>query len=274
LKTIARGDFETKKYPGNMPEFQQWINDLRAKIGARRAKTIEVLVQNPIKSACEAGWDGFHVNGSYIKNGMVGYEIKDNGLVGKIMEEPPGVLKAVNDKMSPILRELGGMGHFSTEVRITEAGTGYFIDPTMRAPSPPSELMCEIYENYAEAVYQIACGKLPIMKPRAKFGAEIIMKSPAYEKSELYVSFPKELYPFVKLKDQMKDGGDYICLPNGNGSFFGAVIAMANTRKEAEKKAMEYIEQVKADEFEYDKDLFAEEEATIAKGEKFGIDFS
>lgn len=272
IKSVRhRGDFETYHYV-NERHAVHWLDDLKNTVGSRE-REIEILIQDPVKSACEAGYDGFCIDGEYTESCLIGYEVKDKGLIAKVFPETPDILAYVNDKFSPLFKKLGYQGHWSTEVRITENGTPYFIDPTVRGPSPPSELMCEIYENYAEAVLQIADGKVPTLKPRAKFGAEIILKSEWHKEHKLTVEFPKEISQWVKLKNQTWKDGAYDCIPNRNAGYFGAVVALGNTVEEATKKAIEYAEQIEADELCFDSNVFDKAGEAIKSGEKFGIKF-
>ena len=133
--------------------------------------------------------------------------------------------------------------------------------------------MCELYENWAEATYQIACGEIPELKPKAKYGAEIVLTSSWHNEHEVHVKFPKEIAQHVKLKNHTKRDGEYYCIPNGNGEFFGAVVAWGNTLEEATKKCLEYAEQVEADDLDFDKTIFDKTGESIKAGEKFGIDF-
>jgi hypothetical protein len=272
LKTsYYRGDFETHHYTG-MKHLRPFLDDLRRRIG-KKCDEIEILVQDSITSKCEVGYDGFCCDGEFTKNGVVGYEIKDRGLVSKIFRDTPEVLQNVNDAFTPLFKKMGYRGHWSTEIRITESGRSYFIDPTCRAPSPPSELLCEQYENYAEVVWSLSGGETPYPTSRARFGAEIILKSPWHEDHELYVEFPKELSGNVKLKNHMKDGNGYTCIPNKNGGFFGAVVAYGSTVKEVTQKCLDYAKEVKALELDYDDTVFDKASEVIKSGEEFGIEF-
>lgn len=266
-----RGDFETHKFR-SMAHIEPWLDNLRKLIG-QRAKDIEILVQDPIKSACEVGYDGFCIDGQYTSNCIVGYEIKDQGLVAKVFKETPTILAEVNNAMSPIYKKFGYRGHYSSEIRITKGGLPYFIDPTCRAPSPPSELMCELYENYAEAIWTIAEGKVPELEPKAVYGAELVLSSLWHRTNELCVEFPKELHANIKLKNQMKRDGSFYCIPNDNDGGFGAVIAYGSSVKEVTEKVSQIAKEVNADEVE---DFAAAWDAAIEQiksGEKFGIKF-
>ena len=270
-----RGDFETKKYE-NAAQMKPWLQDLKQRLGAG-ADTVEILIQDPIKSECEAGWDGFVVDGEFCKNAINGYEDKDCCYAGRVLPDAPKPLKSVNDKLAPIFKSMGGYrGHYSSEVRITKGGKLYFLDPCCRAPSPPSALMCEQYTNYSEAVYEVACGRMPELKHKDQFGVQIVMTSEWHDSGEngqeLCVQFPDELKPHVKLKNHCKTAKNtYYVVPNSNGAFFGEIVATGSSFKQAQKKALEVAKEIKADGFRVADNMFDFLNDEIVNGRKFGI---
>lgn len=264
-----RGDFETYHYV-SMAHAKPWIDTLRLKLGVRADKA-EFLVQKGIPAACEAGYDGFCVDGKYTENGLCGYEVKDRGFVCKVFEQTPDILSNINTKMAPFMSDC--RGHFSSEVRITEAGKAYYLDPTQRIPSPPGELMSELYENYAEAFWQIAGGEVPKMKPRAKFGAEIILTSHWHTDHELCVEYPSEVAKFIKLKNDCRRGKYNYCIPNGDDEFFGAAVYYADTLQGAIDGCLDVAKQVEAHKFHVDEEMFKEAVEAVKSGEKFGIKY-
>ena len=268
-----RGDFETYHFQ-SMAHFKPWCDDLRARIG-RKTDNMEILIQNPIVSDCEIGYDGFCIDGKFAnKNCLLGYEIKGLGYAGKIFSEPPAIVKIVNDKMFPVFRHHGYNGHFSSEIRITKDGKPFFTDATCRAPSPPAELMVELYKNYADIVWEISGGIVPILKPSAKYGAAINLLSKWYEGHELCVEFPKEISKWVKLRSHTRRNGSNYLISNRNGSKFGTAIGIGNTLKQAEKMCMDIASQVIADGIEYSKDTFSYTDEQIKSGETHGINFA
>lgn len=270
LKTsYYRGDFETYHYK-NMKHAESWLDDLRYRIG-ERTKTIEVLIQNHVEAECEIGYDGFCVDGEFAENALAGYEIKDEGYVCKVMKQTPKIMKDINDKISFLHK--GCRGFISTELRITKSGIANFIDITERTPSPPNELVCELYKSFPKDVERIANGEMPDMEENAMYGAEIILKSGWYEKHQLYVEFPKEIDQWVKLKNCMKKKNSYYCIPNGNGSFFGAVVAYADTLKKAIDFVVDRAGQIEAEEFTFDKNIFAKAVEQAESGKQYGINF-
>ena len=271
LKNLHRGDFESRKFT-SMAQSRPFLDDLKKRLGSA-SDTIEVLIQHKIESACEAGYDGFNIDGQFTDNCIVGYEVKDRGFVGKVLAETPEILKKINDAFAPILKKLGGRSNYSTEVRITENGDAYYIDPTQRAPSPPGEGLCEIYENWAEAIWLIANGVVPVLDPKAAYLAEVILYSKWHCTHEINVKFPKKYRQFVKLKNHTIRDGEYYCIPNGNDGVFGAVVGWGNTKEEAIKKVCEVAESIEADEYHFDCSVFDEAEEAVQAGEKFGINW-
>jgi hypothetical protein len=274
IKSLWRGDFETKKYTG-IRQLTNWIEqDLIPRIGSR-AKTLPFLVQAKIESACEAGYDGFCVDGSYT-SAILGYEIKDQGLVAKVNTGPtPDILDRVNTAMGPYYRDLGYRGHYSTEIRITAKGEPYFIDPTCRIPSPPGELFPRLYKNYASAVWQIACGLVPTLIPAAKYGAEVVLISPFGEKKEICVEYPSSISDNLMFKSHCRRSGTTHCIPGtpGTSGYFCCVVVVGDDWHSCAEEAMEVVKEVQTEDLEYEENLFKEAEKAIEAGERFGISF-
>jgi hypothetical protein len=263
-QSFFRGDFETKHHV-DKNHSKSWFDDLRKKLGAR-SENIKVLIQDPIKKAFEVGIDTFCLNGEYAENPMVGYEIKDRGLVCKIYNKIPKIMTDINSKFSEAFKELGYYGQFSNEVRIEDDGTAYPIDWTVRVPSPPGELMTLQYTNYAEIVDSLACGELEEPEYKDEYGATLMLYSPWNECHELCVEYPKEYEENVKLKNHIKKDDHHIIVENGNGGYFGAVCATGKTRQEAQDKCLEIIGTVKAYQLDFSCKTFDEADEEIEKG--------
>lgn len=272
IKSLFRGDFETKHYT-TMRQFRNWLDQFLLHRLGTSAKTVKMLVQDPIKAECEAGYDGFRVGGICSNQCLIGYEIKDKGIVSKVFDEPPEKIDRFNKAMDPIYTKHGYWGHYSNELRITKNGTVYAIDETCRIPSPPGELMTEIIRSYPEDIWRVANSQFPKFETDYRYGAELILTSPFYDCHEICVEFPKEFDRFVKLKNHTKKNGAYYCVPNGNGAFFGAVVATGKTVKEVTKKCLEIAKEIDCEEFEYDPSTFDKADEQVASGEKFGINF-
>jgi len=276
LKSVRnRGDFETYHYVNKL-RAASWFDDLRSKTG-RNAETIEILIQKAIKSVCEPGFDGLNINGVIPDYCLVGYEDKDKNLLSRIYKKTPKILADINYALAPFFKKTGFQGHWTIESRITKDGEIFPIDPTVRSPSPSGELMQEIYCNYAEAVLDVAEGKVPNLefyededKKPVIYGAEIILKSHWHRERELCVEIPKDCQRWVKLKNYTIRDGVHYCIPNGGAEFFGAVIGMGSTPKEAKDMATDIAKEIGADELEYCSDFSTAEEG-IKEGINYGI---
>jgi predicted RNase H-like HicB family nuclease len=139
-------------------------------------------------------------------------ECKDSAYIAKFqkLSDVPEEVRRVNEAFTPILASYGYRSAFSTEVRITEDGESYFIDPTCRFPSPPSQLMCEMIGNLGEIIYSGANGILVEPEQVAQLGAQAIFKVDRDEWSVFQI--PEEIDQFVKISFSCKIDGK-ICVP-------------------------------------------------------------
>ena len=271
LKNLHRGDFESRKFT-SMAQIRPFIDDLRKRLGSA-SNTIQVLVQHKIESECESGVDTFCIDGEYPDKCVIAYEDKDKCAVAKVANSTPDILKGINDAFSKTFKKRGYRGNYSTEVRITKDGAPYFIDPTCRVPSPPGELLCEIFENWAESTWQIANGIIPELKEKAKYGVVVILTSAWYEDHELHVEYPAKYRQNIKLKNHTVQNGATYVIPNGNGVFFGAIATWADKLQDAIDEATKIAELMEVDEFNFDKHTFDAAIKASKTGEKFGIKF-
>jgi len=272
--SFHRGLMETKRWLGEFLS-SVWLKDLEVRLG-HHAESQVFLVQDKIDSIGEIGMDTFNLDGELPENSLCGLEIKDAGYLCRVFKEQPEILQEVNDKMATVFKKLGMNGQYSTEVRITEKLEGYYIDGTMRMPSPPGELMPEMYKkhNYAQAIWDLAHNKLPVLEPAFLYGAEIIITSSWLEDNHwLPVEFPEECKKYIRLKNYHIMNGKYYIIPNGNGAFLGAAIGMGNTPEEACKMALKYADMVHGEDVKYEPDVLERAQKGIAKMKAAGISF-
>ncbi len=269
-----RGLTETKKWLGSFLS-SVWLDDLQCRLG-RHADSQVFIVQYKIDSVGEIGTDTLSLAGEVPDNSLCGLEMKDAGYLGKVFEKQPDILQGVNEAMKPILATLGLAGHYSTEVRCVNKTEGHYIDPTIRVPSPPGEVMPEVYEkhNYAQALWDLANGRLPVLKPKYQYCAEIILTSRWLEEEHwLPIEFPESAAPYIKLKNHCIIDGKYFIVPNKNGGFFGGAIGLGNTAEEACKMACKYAEMVQGEDVKYEGDVMDKATEGIEAMSKIGITF-
>jgi hypothetical protein len=273
LKTSEfRGDFETQKHE-NMDSTNLWIDDLASKMIPPRQATIEILVEDAVEGV-ESGWDGFVSNGIYSTYGTVGYEIKGDGFLCKVFKESelPAPIALINKKTTPMLKDY--YGAYSTEVRVGKDGIPYYVDMSARFGSPPAELMCELYENFSEVVWDLAHGLIPHPRPIAKYGSLIRLKSDWLMKRPTYIKYPKEIDRWVKLRDYCideKTGKIYGIPTLAQCSTVGSVIGLSDSLESSMQLCKDRASMIEGNEINWCKEIFAKGMAEIREGLKFGI---
>lgn len=253
-----RGEMETFHHK-NFNVSESRIQSLERSLGPL-GDDMEFVVERNINSISEMGYDGFTINGQMAQTNMFGFEIKNCGYVGTHCSYSglPKPVKMVNDKFNPVLQKYAHTGFYSTEVRYTEEGKSYYIDPCMRAGSPPSNTMMEMITNWDEIIPAGCKGEIVDPKFKAKYGVELILKSSETANGFLPVSFPDQYRSNIKLKGAFnRKGKDYI-VPFSYAGFsmveFGSVVVSDDNLQTAMKKAMEIADQVDAPEIDWDED--------------------
>lgn len=269
---VYRGDSETEHWI-DWETNKIWLDDLGSRLGSRQDE-LEVVICDAIEAVAEFGYDGWCLDGAYPEKCAYGIEEKNALYIGKVStyEALPIPLKTVNDKFAPVLKGLHYKGGFSTEVRTIKDKKPYFIDPTHREGFPPSCSKAELF-NLPEIVWEIAHGRMPVVKETAKYVCEVLIKSPFLLKREVAVSFPKEIEQWVKLINAHYLNGEYHCMPMTDNETLGSVVALGNSVDEVEALCLERIKQIKAFKLMYDEDAFTRAKEAIAKAKKVGFLF-
>lgn len=193
-----RGDWETLHWRSrSLDEIELTIRAVR--LGPWKDH-LTFYVFDPIDTTIEDGCDSFCVDGQWPETCIHGMECKDKALIATFQKfsDLPEQLRVVNEAFRPVLAEYGYRSFFSTEVRITEQGEGFFIDPTCRAGSPPSQVQAEMIANYSEMIWAAANGQVIEPEPAAKFGVQAVLKIPGNEGEWRILTLDEELEPWVK----------------------------------------------------------------------------
>lgn len=250
--SFFRGDLETFR-SRNGAIVKDKLDELELALGPF-ASEVRFVVEEGIDDAIEVGFDGFCIDGEFPETASFGFEVKDAGLVGKVVtaSEMPRPLRIANEKLAPAL--VGCRGFYSNELRVTKDGTPYIIDMTMRAGSPPSESYIELFTNWAEVIYEGAGGNLVDLIPAAKYSAQIILRSEWATKHYLPVYYPPGLERWVKLHAKLisAEGQVYVS-PVSGAPEIGAVVAIGDSLEDTVGEVIERVEQVEALELDYDK---------------------
>lgn len=173
-----RGDMETLHFR-SWGEDEPTLDAIAVKFGPLKEQ-IPFYVFDAIDTDIEDGVDAYCIDGQFPSLCIHGMEAKDKAFLGAIQQfdDLPKEVRVVNEEFGPVLAKYGYRGFFSTEVRITKDGESYFIDPTCRAGSPPSQCMAELFSNFSSIVWEGAHGNLIDPDPYAKFGVQGLVSVP------------------------------------------------------------------------------------------------
>ena len=266
-----RGDIETF-HSVNYEYIALELGNLERELGAWKNEQVFICEQNT-PDCTEFGYDGYCVDGQYPTRTMFGCEVKDLGYICKMTDHkdiPEPVLE-FNEKIAPYLKRWGYRNSFSTETRIDKKGIGYTTDITTRMPSPPGELMMEMFTNFSEIVMEGAGGNCidPISKD--KYGVQIIIKCDWAKRNTLNVQFPERYKDNIKLKSYMKLDGAHYVIPHEVGlAEIGSIVATGNTLEDACSKAEEVAETVRASYIDIPFDALEKAQGEIDKLSKLG----
>ena len=157
-----RGDFETMHWTC-WAEMEGELDSYAVRFGKLKEQVV-FYVFDAIDAEIEDGVDAWCVGGEWPETVLHGVENKDKSYIGTLQKfsELPEEVRCVNDCFGPILNKLtnGGAMKFSTEVRITDEGESFMIDPTCRFGSPPSQGECLLIKNLPEIIYRGALGEM------------------------------------------------------------------------------------------------------------------
>ncbi len=216
----------------------------------------DFIVQDPIHNAVEIGYDGYCCLGEFPKNPIIGLEIKDKCYVAKVFDEYPKLVRRNNEAFAPLLKEMGMQGLYSTELRVVNPNTAYFIDPCARMGFPSGNAVSELYGNYAEIIEGLADQKLVEPKPVAKYAAELIISSDNLKHDWLAVDVPAKYGSFMKLKNICKIRNQIYCIPQDDIGVIGSAVGIGDTLNEAIEMALEVAESVKSQDGSFYEDSF------------------
>lgn len=216
------------------------------------------IIEKCIPKAKELGYDGISIDGDFPTTSMWGAEKKDKAYFGEVIPclALPEEIRAVNDCLSPALRELQYRNFFATELRDESP-----IDITARSSSPAGEVVYENIDNLGEVLWFGAEGKLVQPAWKYQFGAQCVLTSDWAFDHRLIFDFPEEIRPFLKLYSHARvDAGDGIGVKDQfvpqvmKIRQVGSVIALADDPQEAIDLCKERAEMVKAFDLQYDLD--------------------
>lgn len=225
-----RGDWETfhwRNWTSDSGELDQ-----KAYLLGPLKEILTFYVFDSIPTDVEDGIDTHCIDGALPKLVMHAMEWKDKGFLAAMQK-----LSDVDEGMQTALRgfaaTLEGYRQFlSTEARLVDEQT-YFIDPTMRAGSPPSQLQCELVGNLAQIIWSGANGELVEPEPTANFAVQCLISCDREPDETVTLEIPKSIRPYVKSSFSLEYEGNILIPPNHLGHMTGWLVACGDTIQEA-----------------------------------------
>jgi hypothetical protein len=250
------------------------LDAFRNRVGAL-ADLYEFIVEDNV-DGIEVGYDGFTVRGDWPEASYWGFEVKDQGYIGKFSpySELPKPIRDINSKVAPILRSEGAVGFCSFEFRLTKNGDVLMIDPCLRCGSPPIEAAMEGYDNLGEIMWEGANGRVAHVRSAGEFIAIAMIHSTFALTNWVPISIPPEIDRWVKLRNKAVIGDEVYHVPTqGEMPEIGAVIAVSDDLEEAKKLVQERAEQVRGYLVEIKVDALDSAGEEIEEAKEYGIDF-
>ncbi len=268
-----RGDHETFHW-NDWDRDEIELDSLAVRLGPIK-DMIAFYVFDPIDTEIEDGIDTYCINGVMPKTCIHGMERKDQAYLCTIagIDDIPEIVSGVSEAFAPTLAQYGYKNFFSTEVRV-KGDTGYFIDPTLRAGSPPSQVMTELYGNLAEIVLAGANGECIEPAPTAQFGAQVIIRSKGNVQQWANSDIPKSIQQWVKAGNACLLDGKICSPPDEHGSNdLGWLCAIGDTIQGTLDALNEHAKEL-PDDLECDTSCLAHLLTEIHAAEDQGLEFT
>jgi hypothetical protein len=191
------------------------------------------LCEKSIQAKLEGGLDTYTVDGQHPSVAVQGYEAKDQCYFAVVQhyDDIPEEIRSVNEYLWPLLKEKRCRQFLSTEVKITDDGKSFLLEPTIRLPSPAGEEQMELYENISEIIYQGAQGILVDPVVKVHFACEAMVEHKGNKDRWRSLQVPDSVRRWIKLYDTVKVGDTLGIAPGSE--CIGAVVGIGNTPQEA-----------------------------------------
>jgi hypothetical protein len=235
---------------------------------------VTFVVQDPIKTDVEIGYDGWTVDGKFPAKSFQGYEKKNELYLGSLLayDELPDPIKEINGAISDTLAKYGYRNFVATEIRVKD-DVPYFIDPTFRMPGQTGEQLQETCSNLADVIWQGANGLMIEPEFVCKFVAEATLHYTAGDEEWRVIRVPEEVRQWVKLYRYCIIDDVYHFPPAKNDEL-GVVLGIGNTIEEAVDNLKNNLELLKDEPLLARTDGFKDLIEKIQSAQKEGIKFS
>ena len=271
-----RGDMESGRYEGDYDMANEaWLKQLDVTLGVLADDT-EFIAEDKIDAVVEMGGDHYCIDGRYPESTLWGLEQKNASYIGAMVAygDLPEPIQWANEKLSPILAQLGYRGGYSSELRVTKTGKVFYSDPCFRFPSPPSQGYPLVIGNWGDITWYGAQGIL--VKPR-KLADYLIIAMIYAEHCDtrwLKYTYPKELADHYRFSFSMMLNGQRWTLPQHcEMEMMGAVCVGDDNLVDGLKRIKEYAGKLEGHNLHVRTDALLDGIVSIHAAQKAGYRF-
>ena len=251
---LWRGNGETKKSI-NYRIIETLLDRWEFELGPLKY-TEKFIIEEELPNKIEIGTDRYIVDGQSPKSYLSGIESKGTGYFGifKPESELPDALTSFGKAIAPTLAEAGYRGFYSEEIRVGKDKVPYMNDICCRAPSPPSDMYLEMYENLPDIIWNTAEGILiePVVKH--KFGVQTHVFADWVEYNAQCIEFPEKYRKNIKMRYAMKSKEGYYVLPFKGNTRLCAMVAVGDSFEECSEEIIKDQKDIKSFDKEFTDD--------------------
>lgn len=254
---------------------QSWFIHLEQEFGALRDH-IPFIIIEPIDAITEIGYDGYCIDGKFPAQSMQGIEGKDKTYIGAVTKyaDLPEPVRKVNEAFAPVLADYRYRNRWSTEIRVTDNGDFYFLDPTCRIPSPAGESQLANEENTGEIYWEGAQGNLVQPRYRKQFSVQVVINHEDEMCDWRPVEVPEGIKDKVFLKYPCKVDDLYWISPQKHDSIVGWIVGLGDTIQEAIDDAKETADALDGQCLVIQTDSLVDSLKAVQEQEEHGIEFT
>ena len=215
------------------------------------------VVEEAIHTDNEWGFDGFFSGGEYTDHSFFGVETGKDSYIGRCVPtmEVPNIIMDTMNKFKPVFKELDYRSAVSSEQKIVDKKTSYFLDLCARSPNPLGLLYPEYIENWPEMCYDIACGKPAKLACKAKYVGCVPLYSKHVRNNWVTVSFDQKYKSNVKFMTSCKKDGNYVAVKGSPEDLVAVAVAGEQTLDALIKKLTDVVGNIDA--YEIDKNAIS-----------------
>ena len=172
---IFREDMESF-YAPDYDTIELKLDEIAGNLGAHK-EVYDFVVEDPVETDVEIGFDGFFNGTDYATPFLIGYELHKNLYIGKVSTEMPAPINETMQAFKPLLMKLDYRGAISTEEKIISLEKHFLLDFCARLASPFTAGYTEWIRNWPDFVYGVGAKQNIVPDFDAKYVGAFALKS-------------------------------------------------------------------------------------------------